>query len=98
HEKVARTAEQIRERGHEAIALACDVTDPHALDALVADAVAAFGSPSILVNNAQTVIDGPLLSTTDDDYGQVKDSGPLAAQRLMLLCHLYLSGCCVIGI
>jgi 3-oxoacyl-[acyl-carrier protein] reductase len=45
-------AAEITGAGREAAAFACDVADPAAIGALVADVVARFGSIGILVNNA----------------------------------------------
>jgi 7-alpha-hydroxysteroid dehydrogenase len=51
-EAAERVAEGIRTAGGRAIALACDVTDEAAREALVQGAVDAFGKLTILVNNA----------------------------------------------
>ena len=45
-------AAKIEEGGGEALAVACDVTDEAAVDALVAATLAAYGPADILVNNA----------------------------------------------
>ncbi|QDQ98607.1 SDR family NAD(P)-dependent oxidoreductase [Tomitella fengzijianii] len=92
YEKVEQTAKEIRERGRDAQAFTCDVTDPFDTESLAERVVDHFGSMSILVNNAQTVVNGRLLDITDDDYGRVMDSGPLATLRLMRTCHPHLSG------
>lgn len=62
-----------------------DVLAPEALDALVADTVAAFGGIDILVNNAQQVPLGRLADVTDEAFLAGFESGPLAAFRLMKL-------------
>ncbi|WP_182346342.1 SDR family NAD(P)-dependent oxidoreductase [Tomitella gaofuii] len=92
YEKVEQTAKEIRERGRDAQAFTCDVTDEYEVATLADKVVDHFGSLSILVNNAQTVINGRLLDITDDDYAMVMDSGPLATLRLMRACHPHLSG------
>jgi len=46
------TAASVRDHGGEALAQACDVTDPAAVAALVESAVAEFGGVQVLVNNA----------------------------------------------
>lgn len=48
----ARTAARITDEGGEAVGVACDVSDPQPCDALVAEAVRAFGGLHIAVNNA----------------------------------------------
>ncbi|MEM7670844.1 MAG: SDR family oxidoreductase [Pseudomonadota bacterium] len=48
-------AAAIRERGGDALALACDVADPAAVSRAVEAAGAAFGPVSILVNNAGVI-------------------------------------------
>jgi len=88
--KVQATAAEIGKRGGTALALACDVKDAGALDKLVADVVAKLGGIDILVNNAQEVPLGPLLSVKDDAFGAGWESGPLATFRLMKLCHPHL--------
>lgn len=90
-EKVAQTAKEIRERGGEAEPFACDVTDADDIAALVDAVTGRFGGLSVLVNNAQTVINGRLLDLADADYAQVMDSGPLATWRMMRACHPHLA-------
>ncbi len=51
-ETAEAVAEEIRKAGGKAIALACDVTDEAAREALVKATVEAFGKLTILVNNA----------------------------------------------
>ena len=51
-ETAEAVAEGIRKAGGKAIALACDVTDEAAREALVKATVEAFGKVTILVNNA----------------------------------------------
>jgi NAD(P)-dependent dehydrogenase (short-subunit alcohol dehydrogenase family) len=45
-------AAEIRASGRRALALACDVVDPAAVERMAADVAAAFGGVDILVNNA----------------------------------------------
>lgn len=91
-EKVERTAEQIRERGYQAQAIECDVTNADDVSSLPTKVLGKFGSLSILVNNAQSVVNGRLLDVSDADYECVMQSGPFATFRLMRACHPLLSG------
>ncbi|MGI5939248.1 MAG: SDR family NAD(P)-dependent oxidoreductase [Thermoleophilia bacterium] len=64
----AQTVEQIESMGREAIAVETDVTDPTAVDALVAAALERFGCIDILINNAGGVVGGkPFLEMTKDE-------------------------------
>jgi NAD(P)-dependent dehydrogenase (short-subunit alcohol dehydrogenase family) len=90
--KLDETCAGIGERGGRALALPCDVKDPAALERSVADVVQAFGALNILVNNAQEVALGPLMSVSDEAFNAGWESGPLASFRLMKLCYPYLKG------
>lgn len=90
--KVEQTAEEIVQRGGEALALACDVNDLDSLEALVSSTVEHFGGIHILVNNAQEVPLGALLDVSDESFTRGFTSGPLATHRLMKLCYPYLKG------
>lgn len=59
------TAAAIRANGGAAEAFACDIAERAACEALARDAEAAFGPPSVLVNNAGILIRGGL---DDGDY------------------------------
>ena len=48
--------------------LPCDVTDPTAVADAIAAAVAAFGPPHIVVNNAGAFLLRPIEQTTDDEF------------------------------
>ncbi|MDB5985009.1 MAG: family oxidoreductase [Nevskia sp.] len=90
--KVEATAAEIVRRGGTALALACNVKDDAALAATVAAVVGKLGGLQILVNNAQEVPLGALLSVTDAEFETGWESGPLATFRLMKLCHPHLQG------
>ncbi|MGQ2933599.1 MAG: SDR family NAD(P)-dependent oxidoreductase [Sphingopyxis sp.] len=78
------------EIGSDAAAFATDVKDAESIRAVV-DAVAQhFGAIDILVNNAQEVPLGPLLSVEDAAFEAGFTSGPLASFRLMKACHPHL--------
>jgi len=47
-----QTARVLRDSGHRAIAVACDVADENSVDAAVAAGIAQFGGIDILINNA----------------------------------------------
>jgi rhamnulose-1-phosphate aldolase len=51
-----------------AVGLAVDVTDAAAIDAMVQEAVLAFGGIDIVVNNAGVSLSKPLLETTEKDW------------------------------
>lgn len=97
--KVQATAAEIEKRGGRALALECDVKNPADLARIVDQTVKQLGGLNILVNNAQEVALGPLLSVTDEQLASGWESGPLASFRLMKLCYPHLKGDgCVINL
>jgi dihydroanticapsin dehydrogenase len=60
------TAELIQNDGGEAVARTVDVSDPRAVDAMIAEAVERFGGIDVLVNNAGVNIPGVLHEVTDE--------------------------------
>jgi len=84
------TCVSIRERGGLALAVGCDVGDARQLEGLVEATVRTFGTIDVLVNNAMQVPHGMLIEISDDTVDAAWRSGPLAALRLMRLCHPYL--------
>ena len=89
--KVEATAAQVRERGGEALALACDVRRADDLVAAVAAAVGTCGGIDVLVNNAQEVPLGRLDDVTDEAFIGGFESGPLATLRLMKLARPHMA-------
>jgi NAD(P)-dependent dehydrogenase (short-subunit alcohol dehydrogenase family) len=90
--KLEETCTLIRDRGHRAMAIECDVKDASALERAVSQVVDRFGGLQILVNNAQEVALGPLMSVSDEAFNDGWASGPLATFRLMKLCYPHLKG------
>ena len=92
YSKLETTCEEIRSRGGRAVPIECNVKDPASLERCVAAVIAAFGGLNILVNNAQEVALGPVMSVSDEAFNAGWESGPLAAFRLMKLCYPHLKG------
>lgn len=89
-EKCETTADMLRERGVKALALKCDVKSIEDLQRIVEATIKEFGQLDILVNNAQEVARGPLLSISDDQINDNWESGPLATFRLMKMAYPHL--------
>lgn len=85
--KCQAVAEEIVARGGQASAVACDVKSAADIAATVESVQGRWGRIDILVNNAQEVPFGSLLSLADDDYRAGWESGPLATKRFMQACH-----------
>lgn len=65
-------AEELRERGAKVTTIACDVSNAAQCDALVAGAVAEFGSADIMVNNAGIgFMMESMLDVDPDDFAKV---------------------------
>ncbi len=86
------TVRLVEDRGTAALGVACDVKDPRQLESLVAATLKAFGTVDILVNNAMEIPNGSLLECDEETIDAGWRSGPLAALRLMRLCHPHLKG------
>ena len=78
--KVEQTCAMIRDRGGRALAIECDVKDLASLKSSVDTVVKELGGLNILVNNAQEVPLGDLLSVTDEEINAGWESGPLATR------------------
>lgn len=89
--KVEATAAEVRARGGDALALACDVRQADDLVAAVAATVGTYGGVDVLVNNAQEVPLGKLEDVTDEAFLGGFESGPLATLRLMKLVRPHLA-------
>ncbi|GAB6862220.1 SDR family NAD(P)-dependent oxidoreductase [Haloplanus litoreus] len=72
-ERVDETAEAVRERGGEALAVTCDVTDRESLDALADAAVERFGTVDTLVNSPGAIARAAVSDVTDDEWDRVLD-------------------------
>lgn len=84
--KLADTERLIEARGQgTAAAIECDVKSAESLNRMMADVAHRFGGLDILVNNAQEVPNGELLTVEDAAFVAGFESGPLAALRLMKL-------------
>jgi NAD(P)-dependent dehydrogenase (short-subunit alcohol dehydrogenase family) len=90
--KVERAAAEIARRGGTARAAACDVKREAEIRACVRATLEAFGGVDILVNNAQEVPIGTLLTLGRHDLESGWLSGPLAAFTFMQACHEHLRG------
>ncbi len=64
------TVRRIHEAGGRAIAIRADVTKPEEVNAMVAKAVATFGPPSILVNNANVRSFRSIMDITLEEWRQ----------------------------
>jgi len=74
---VERLSQQIGQKVGDAarvIGRAVDVRDRTAVDGMVADAVAAFGSVNTLINNAGVGVFANVEQTSDDDWARVIDT------------------------
>lgn len=89
-EKCETSAELIRARGVKALPLRCDVMVEEDLKSLIDTTQSEFGRLDILVNNAQTVPNGPLLKVTDTALIDGFTSGPVATFRLMKMAYPHL--------
>lgn len=69
------------------VAIVCDVKDGAQIEATVNAVAERFGGVDILVNNAQEVPLGPLLSVRDEAFEAGFSSGPEASLRFMRACH-----------
>ena len=78
-----RAARAIRSRGAEAVAIACNVSDPGAIERLVAGAVERLGPIDVLVGNAAAnPYFGPLLGIEDGTWDKVMDTNVRSNLRL----------------
>jgi NAD(P)-dependent dehydrogenase (short-subunit alcohol dehydrogenase family) len=67
-EQVNETAELVKQRGGEALALIVDVRNEAQVKEMVARTVAEFGGVDVLVNNAGVVWRAHIVDTTSDDF------------------------------
>ena len=70
-DRAERVADEITTAGGRAIALAVDVTDEAAVEAMVGRVVREFGGVNVLVNNVAATINKGLLETTLEDWDRV---------------------------
>lgn len=90
--KCEATRDEIIARGGEAIAIECDVKNVEHLNNAVNALVEKWGGINILVNNAIQSHMSTLLKSDDEAFLTALTAGPVAALRLMKLCHPYLKG------
>jgi 3-oxoacyl-[acyl-carrier protein] reductase len=72
-ERAEESAEQIRKRGGEAVAIRADVTRPEEIRALAEKVSADFGGADILVNNAGIIRDALFPFLKEEDWDAVLD-------------------------
>lgn len=70
-EQVVDVAAQLRQRGYEAFAFRCDVTDHHQVRDLALSASEAMGKVDILINNAGTATSNPLSEVKLQEWNHI---------------------------
>lgn len=72
-DKLQALVQQLAEAGSDALALELDVRDATSV-ARCFDALASWGAPDVLINNAGVTVTKPLLQQTEADYDAVLDT------------------------
>jgi NAD(P)-dependent dehydrogenase (short-subunit alcohol dehydrogenase family) len=88
--KCESVVDEIRALGADAVALRCDVGERSDVAAAISATVERLGALDILVNNAQSAVQRPLLEITDGDVETCMRSGALATLFAMQLAHPHL--------
>ena len=70
-DQIDRVASRLRELGHEAYALACDVSDPESVSGLATAANEKLGQVDILINNAGIAASAPLKGLELEQWNRV---------------------------
>lgn len=70
-EEVEAVAADLRERGHEAAAAVCDVTDEASVEALAETAAERLGPVDLLVTSAGVAFSAPIAKTTVDRWDRI---------------------------
>lgn len=70
-DQIEAVAEELRQAGHTAHAVACDVSDPEQVEALCAAAAEHMGRVDILVNNAGIAASAPLHRETLEQWNRI---------------------------
>src|SRR5215831_5107411 len=73
HERAERTLTECKQIDEHVLPVRADVSKAAEAASLVTQAVAAFGTLDVLVNNAARVADGPALDMTEEDWNRVVD-------------------------
>ncbi len=81
-ERLERLVECLQAEGHNALAVAMDVTDSDSIEAGFAAAEAQFGSVDILVNNAGIADPVPFLKMTEGNWRSMMDTNLDGAWRV----------------
>lgn len=76
----------LRENGIRGEGMALDVTDPNSIEALLAAVEKAYGSPTILVNNAGITRDNLLMRMKDEEWAAIIDTNLTSVYRLSKAC------------
>ena len=90
-DKCEAVAAEIGGRGGTAVAVEADVKVADDITRSVETTVSELGGLDILVNNAQEVPRGPMLTVTDEAAQAGWESGPLATLRAMRAAHPHLA-------
>ncbi|TDQ51562.1 SDR family NAD(P)-dependent oxidoreductase [Actinorugispora endophytica] len=91
-DELDRAAADLTARGVRAHALACDLRDPDAVRAMVADAAARFDGLDIVVNNAGIIHTAPLDSLDEADFHDAMDTVFWASLRVAQAARPHLRG------
>lgn len=73
-ERLHKSEIELRQAGCETLAVAADVTDAAAVDALVQEVIGKLGGIDILVNNAGVGVFAPLHELREDDWDRVMNT------------------------
>ena len=86
-EAVDSVAQEIKNKGHQAIAIACHVGDANDIKRLVDETIRQFGTIDILVNNAAANPSfGPVVETSESAYDKIMNvnvKGPFELSKLV---------------
>jgi NAD(P)-dependent dehydrogenase (short-subunit alcohol dehydrogenase family) len=90
-EALDEVAGNLRQKGYEVFAVACNVGNMDELESLVEQTIAKYGQLDILVNNAATnPVFGPIHDSSLEAYDKIMNVNVKAVFQLMKLCFPYL--------
>ena len=69
--EIEAVASSLRDDGHTAHAIACDVADPESIDAMAAEAKERLGTVDVLVNNAGIALSNPVKRLPLEEWNRI---------------------------